>query len=149
MNISFPFNVTNVRTGEVLAATRAFHNQNTGSYKQEREEADRRGVPRAKKGDGQFGQFIKEHRNVKWTYTVYRELYIVPERFGLDEVPHSIASANLPVFCAGIAEWRAGDVVTVNNWTGHYQVPSARAASDIIEAWADSGFTVHVGALIH
>lgn len=148
MDISYPFNVTNTRTGEVIESTRAFHNRYAAGYSQELEEATRYGVARAKKHTQEFAATIRNFTFVKWAYTVYRELYVVPERVGTYEVPHSIAAGNQPVFCGGFAEYQKGDIVMVNNWTGHYRVPSTRAASDIVEAWADSGFTPHVDGLI-
>lgn len=150
MKISFPFNVTNIKTGEVLPQTKAFDNKHAIGYEVELEHARRLGVPRAKKGSDGFMPLLCAYPlGVKWAYTVFRELYIVPEFFKRDEIPHSIAAANHPVFCAGLAFYAEnGNVVTVNNWTGHYQVPVVRAKSDILEAWADCGCAVHIGELI-
>ena len=142
MEISYPFNVTRVSDGFVIPSTKAFPNQHAG-YHLEKEAADRLGVQRAEKGTPEFTTMVTSYPSVKWAYTVHRKLYVVPENFGHHEVPHSIAGANMPVFCAGIAEHKAG-TVKVNNWTGHYKVERQRAEADILEAWADSGFVVHV-----
>lgn len=149
MKISFPYNVTRPSDGHVIEATRAFANQHAGGWKLEYGQATRTGVPREQKGSVGFGTLLRQcgDTGVKWAYTVHRELFIIPQTWGPNEVPHSFAAQNLPVFCAGFASL-AGDTVTVDNWTGHYQVPALRAPSDIVEAWAGCGFVVHVGDLI-
>lgn len=147
MEISFPFNATNQSDRSVLPSTKAFLNKNAPDYPNEKQRADQLGVPRAEKGSAEFLPLLQTYRHVKWAYTVFRKLHITPENFKREEIPHSIAAGNSPVFCAGLAEFRDGTVY-VNNWTGHYRVEADRAASDIIEAWAGCGLVVHVTDLI-
>lgn len=151
MKISYPFNVTNQTDGSVLPQTRAFHNQHAAGYDAELAECQHLNVPRVCKSDLDAFVELVDSRGpigVKWAYTVYRELFIVPQMWGSYEPPHAYAASGLPVFCAGFAR-KEGDNLTVDNWTGHYQVPSARAITDIQEAFSGLPYTIVIGTLLN
>lgn len=153
MEISYPFSGKSLWNEPSLSAelaskkNEAFENRMPNKYPEEKREADEMEVPRAEKGTEEFFKILREYKTVKWTYTVYRKLFIVPLEFRNWEVPHSIAAENMPVFCAGTAYFKSekDGILTVraDNYTGHYEVPPKRASSDIMEAWSSNKIIVH------
>ncbi|MFD1215021.1 MULTISPECIES: hypothetical protein [Microbulbifer] len=148
MKISYPFNVTNQRTGQVIEHTIAFNNRNSSSFQGEITECTKLGVPRAKLGDPNFKEVVDywaRAGGVKWVYTVFKELYVIPAMFhGGYEPPHSYAAANAPVFCAGFADFdpEVPNQLNVNHWSGHYQ-PSPNSLNYYLAvAWQDCGYTI-------
>ncbi len=85
IEISWPHNIKN-REGVMIESSLAYENRNAKSYDLECEECYKNQVPRAKYGEADFGNILiiaiyASSGGVKWVYTVFRELYVVPASF--------------------------------------------------------------------
>jgi hypothetical protein len=150
VKISYPFNGVfnkDERIETFHLKSRAFFNLNEKEYVFEKEEFRKLGIEPALKGTSKFIELLQSRKSIKWAYTIYRELFIVPECFGKYEVPHSIAADGKPVFGAGLGQWE-GDKLELNNWTGHYLVSRTSARLHLEDAWRDSGINFIVGFLL-
>ncbi len=151
MKISYPYNLTKTANGQVKEETIAFPSSSgTQAYQQEVLECRKLQVPRAKLGDADFKQLVNAWSpmlkgGIKWVYTVYRELYVIPASFKRHEPPHSYAAGNSPVFTAGFADQgESVNQLNINNWSGHYKPSNASLQHHIAASWGKSDYQITI-----
>lgn len=149
--ISYPFNGVFNKGQENErkdVKSQAFFNLHAGDYEKEKADAEVLGVKPLLKGTPEFTALLQSKRSIKWVYTIYRELYIVPERHLITqvEIPHSIASSSKPLFIAGFGDWNKDGILELNNWTGHYEATANSARLHLEDAWKHSGINYRISA---
>ncbi len=116
-------------------------------------------VPRKTLGEDGFHELLRDcgADGVKWVYTIYHQLYIVPCRVRLDESqelspensfepPHTFAADNQPCLCAGEARYDAqSEKVTVTNHSGHYKPTKLSFWHHVGAIWFPTGFNIVIG----
>jgi hypothetical protein len=149
--ISYPFNgVFNKGTSDeyFYIKSEAFFNLKWKNYLFEKEMAEQLKIKPALKGTPEFKKILQSGKEIKWAYTIYRELFIVPAVVGYFEVPHSIAASGKPVFTAGFGRW-SGEVLELDNWTGHYRASGCSGRLHLEDAWRDTEIRFIVGELLY
>lgn len=156
MKASYPYNVRIGESQDVLAGTRAYENIHKNEYECDVIRAQQNNIVRYKKGEPGFYELLKTGQNVKWAYTIYRELYIAVacDLYTYFEPTHAFVAGGKPVFGAGIATYKPGKtteygVLVVDNATGHYRVGGKHIQKIAELAWRDPQYAVVMHDLLH